>query len=206
MIHDESYHPVNQSDNEIIGAVSGGFSFPIERCHCDACDGHLDWGKDAVAFAQWSVFSIFHKWNRKALFCRDCRPSSLDDEMLDEYGRVENEAIVDGCIRDRGFWAHYVRDGEAVREWTRQDGKEAGFAGVRLLDIRRDGSFAVTVTDVGARQYTYSPDDDGPTVAVPARVLEQLVEHSALDDAHGRFDASNESPEAWGRDLIYRHR
>lgn len=204
MIRTEADHASNQSDAEVLGRCTGGFALSEDACSCAECDTDLDHGDPVTAWFVWTVSSIHHGWSRKRLFCVECAPSDLDGLAEMGYGPRRVGALVKGTLRDRGYYGHYADgDGGWEKEWTHQDGKWAEFAATRLLDRRDNDEVSPTVTDVGDRQFNYSPVAHGGAVAVPATVLARLIETSTLEDtADTSYRAANDNPIRWATALL----
>lgn len=205
MLKTEDRHPYNQSNNEVLGRVSGGFPLSEDRCECAGCGADLDHGDSVTAYCRVTCPSIHHRWDRPALFCRRCAPSDLDDGRLDEHRRSGNEALVTGTLRDKGYWGHVMRDGERVEEWRYQDNRYAEFAGTRVEDRRRSAGLSPTITDVGGHQYHYSPAEDGPVVPVPAQPLAEVLADATEADTDAAFVRPNGDPVRWLRHLLRVH-
>lgn len=206
MIRDESKHPTNQSNAEVIGQVSGGFSLSERQCTCGECGDDLEHGDTVTVFAVITCPSIYHRWSRRAYFCRECSPSELDEEVLSEYRRSTFEVLVKGTLRDKGYWGTYSDgDGGWEKRWTYQDKKWAEFAGTQIKDRRGSDDSGITVTDVGPNQFGYNPAEHGKTIPVPAGVLEELIEHSDLEYEPEGWARSSDHPLKYARDLVARH-
>lgn len=180
MIRTPDAHPINQSNNEVLGHVAGGFSLSESQCECGDCGADLEHGDAVTGFFAYGQFSITHRWNRRALFCRECNIRELDDEALEGYRRSTYEVLVRGTLRDKGYMGTYA-DG---KRWTYQDGKWADFAALDIKDRKGQDqpNGALNVTEIGPRHFTYIPSRDGATVPVPAGVLRALVEEADTGD------------------------
>lgn len=204
MIFREADHPVNQSKSEILGRTSGGFSISEKQATCNECGADIDHGDDVTTYAVWKSHSIHHSWDRRAFFCRKCKPRNLDNEVLDEYTSYHNEVLVTGTLRDKGYWATYSDgDGGTEKRWEYQRDKWAEFAATRVEDLKATPESKATVTEVGPTQFTYLPEADGGTIPVPAAVLSELVANTTLeDDASTQWDAAKDNPVRWARALL----
>lgn len=206
MIHNESDHPTNQSRNEILGRVAGGFSIRESSANCTECGQDLDHGKHVTMFFTWICPSIYHRWARKAMFCRACYPRDLSADVLEGLTRANNEVLVTGALRDKGHWGTYREDGETVKRWTRQDGKWAEFAPTRIEALDTEPGMSGRVTDVGPNQFMYKPETHGSTVPVPAAALAALVSNTTLeDDAATEWDPASANPVRWATALLHNH-
>lgn len=206
MIHRESDHPANQSNSEILGRVSGGFSLAESSCVCNGCREDIDHGDTVVVLHSLRCPSIYHRWAREAVFCRRCAPNSLDADALEDYKTRPTAVLVRGTLRDKGYWATYTDDeGERYEEWTYQDNRYAEFAGTRVVDRRINEDFSPNVTKIGPRQYNYKPSEHGETVAVPSTILAALVDAADIEDEASRRRAASENPLRWARYLLADH-
>ncbi len=205
MIHTEADHPVNYTNDRILGAVSGGFALSEKQCTCSGCGEDIDHGDSVRVHAVFRSFSIYHKWERKEMFCRECKPTSLDSDLLaDSYS---NEALVVGTLRDKGYWGTFS-DGEGGTEerWTYQDNHYADFAATRVTDRNADPNVGYRVTEIGPRQATYTPESDGKTVPIPETVLEALIESSTIEDDSNRHSKARVNPVRWAKGIMSYHR